>query len=251
MSTLTWILHRCYHQLETVCIGSPAIRNILQSHEIRASQYRVHRVLCVAARDVDLECINRMWVSSRVCFVFVRVSSGWSIPATIASSLLLPCSRKVPHDDDDEAGDDEVFCGTCNVPRRAVCSLCKSCSSSRVHQSVRASVCVHVCMWLWLCVCPGTCVCVRVIVEAFAVAAFLDTTFWFFSAAADPVGALWAVWTVGVAGSALWHILILLCAAENANFSLHFVEFPFPRYALPALSLYFVSVCVCVCVANL
>lgn len=114
---------------------------------------------------------------------------------------------------------------------------------------IKACVAVFVCVWLWLCVCSSmyVCVCasVRVIVEAFAVAAFLDTTFGFFSAAADPVGALWAVWTVGVAGCALWHILILLCAAENANFSLHFVGFP--QFAHP-LSLSLTSPLLCVCV---
>lgn len=57
---LTGILHRCYHQLKTVRIGSPAICNVLQRHEIRAREYRIHRVLRVAARDVDLQGINRV-----------------------------------------------------------------------------------------------------------------------------------------------------------------------------------------------
>lgn len=65
--------------------------------------------------------------------------------------------------------------------------------------SKRACLCVCVCGCG--CVSVRVCVslCVRVIVEAFAVAAFLDTTFWFFSAA-DPSGRLWAVCAVGVAG---------------------------------------------------
>lgn len=61
VSLLTGILHRCYHQLETVRIGSPAICNVLQRHEVRACQYRIHRVLRVAARDVDLQGINRVY----------------------------------------------------------------------------------------------------------------------------------------------------------------------------------------------
>lgn len=60
VSLLTGILHRCYHQLETVRIGSPAICNVLQRHEVRACQYRIHSVLRVAARDVDLQGINRV-----------------------------------------------------------------------------------------------------------------------------------------------------------------------------------------------
>lgn len=67
--------------------------------------------------------------------------------------------------------------------------------------SKRACLCVYVCVCGCGCVSVRVCVsqCVRVIVEAFAVAAFLDTTFWFFSAA-DPSGSLWAVCAVGVAG---------------------------------------------------
>lgn len=65
--------------------------------------------------------------------------------------------------------------------------------------SKRACLCVCVCGCG--CVSVRVCVslCVRVIVGAFAVAAFLDTTFWFFSAA-DPSGRLWAVCAVGMAG---------------------------------------------------
>lgn len=64
--------------------------------------------------------------------------------------------------------------------------MCKSCS--RVHQSVRVCMCVYGCGCVSVLLCVSVCVCVRVIAEAFAVAAFLDTTFWFFSAAADPTG---------------------------------------------------------------
>lgn len=52
---LTGILHRCYHQLETVRIRSPAIGHVLQRYEVRARQYRVHSVLCVPTGDVNLQ----------------------------------------------------------------------------------------------------------------------------------------------------------------------------------------------------
>lgn len=110
--------------------------------------------------------------------------------------LLAQCLLPLPHDHD-EAGDDEVFCGTCNVA--ASLSPCAKVAAGFIKACVPLCVCVCVCGCG--CVSVRVCVslCVRVIVEAFAVAAFLDTTFWFFSAA-DPSGRLWAVCAVGVAG---------------------------------------------------
>lgn len=127
--------------------------------------------------------------------------------------------------------------------------------------SKRACLCVYVCVCVAVAVCLSGYVCLCVCVSS------LRPLLWLlfltqrsgFSLLPIRVGAcgLCALWA-WQAGSALWHILILLCAAENANFSTAFCGVPpvgtlsislplshFPlvsTHCLPPSSLCFVSV---------
>lgn len=131
----------------------------------------------------------------------------------------------------------------------------------KLQQGSSKRACLCVCVWGCGCVSVRVCVslCVRVIVEAFAVAAFLDTTFWFFSAA-DPSGRLWAVCAVGVAGRQRFvaYFNFVVCSRKRKLFhcilwsspSRHSLYLPpsfshFPlvsTHCLPPSSLCFVSV---------